>query len=115
MLAELIRSGTYERHLRRLKRANEGRRSALMEAIATHLGSGASVDGTDSGLHAVVWIKDIPKSAEQQLVAKAKERGVGIWPVSPLYAEGSRWRKERCAGFVLGYASLKKTDIEKCV
>lgn len=115
VLAELIRKGAYERHLRRLKRENERRRSALIEAIATHLGSRARIEGTDSGLHVVVWIKDIPKSAEQQLVTKAKERGVGIWPVSPLYAEGSRWRKERCAGFVLGYASLKKTDIEKGV
>lgn len=115
VLAELIHNGAYERHLRRLKRENERRRSALMEAISRHLGTRARVEGTDSGLHVVVWIKDIPRSAEQQLVAKMKERGVGIWPVSPLYAEGARFREERCAGFVLGYASLKKTDIDKGV
>ncbi len=115
VLAELIRSGAYERHLRRLKRENERRRSALMEAISTHLGSRASVDGTDSGLHIVVWIKDIPRSAEQHFVAKAKAQGIGIWPVSPLYAEGARFRRQRCAGFVLGYASLKTGDIEKGV
>ncbi|NBY53765.1 MAG: PLP-dependent aminotransferase family protein, partial [Betaproteobacteria bacterium] len=55
----------------------------------------------------------IPRSAEQQFVDKAQERGVGIWPITPLYAEGVRFRKERCAGFVLGYASLKVADIDE--
>lgn len=113
VLAELIRSGAYERHLRRLKRENERRRSALVEAISRHLGSRAHLQGTDSGLHVVVWLKDLPSSAEQAFVVRAKERGVGIWPVSPLYAEGARFRKEQCAGFVLGYASLKEADINE--
>ena len=115
VLAELIRSGAYERHLRRLKRENERRRGALVEAIARCFGSRAHVEGTDSGLHVVVWLRDIPRSAEQQTVEKAKAQGVGIWPVSPLYAEGQRYRKQRCAGFVLGYASLKEADIHKAI
>ena len=113
VLAELIRSGAYERHLRRLKRNNERRRSALIEAISRYMGSRAKVDGTDSGLHVVVWLRDIARSAEPQVVAKAKEKGVGIWPVSPLYAAGQRFRTHRCAGFILGYASLKEADIDK--
>lgn len=113
VLAELIRSGAYERHLRRLKRKNERRRSALVGAIARHLGTRARVEGTDSGLHVVVWLDAVAQSAEQEMVARARERGVGIWPVSPLYAEGTTHRKEHCAGFVLGYASLKEADIEK--
>ena len=113
VLAELIHNGTYERHLRRLKRENERRRGALIDAVSKYLGSCARVEGTDSGLHVVVWTIGIPRRAEQQLVARAKERGVGIWPVSPLYAEGLKFRKERCAGFVLGYASLKKSDIDR--
>jgi GntR family transcriptional regulator/MocR family aminotransferase len=113
VLAELIHNGTYERHLRRLKRENERRRGALIDAVSKYLGSCARVEGTDSGLHVVVWTIGIPRRAEQQLVARAKERGVGIWPVSPLYAEGLKFRKERCAGFVLGYASLKKSDIAR--
>jgi GntR family transcriptional regulator/MocR family aminotransferase len=84
-----------------------------VEAISRYLGARARVEGTDSGLHVVVWFKGIPRSDEQQFVDKAKERGVGIWPVTPLYAEGGKFRKERCAGFVLGYASLKVADIDK--
>jgi GntR family transcriptional regulator/MocR family aminotransferase len=113
VLAELIRSGAYERHLRRLKRDNERRRSALIASISSVLGSRARIEGTDSGLHVVVWLSDIPKSAEQRVVDRAKARGVGIWPITPLYAEGGKFRKERCAGFVLGYASLTVADIDK--
>jgi GntR family transcriptional regulator/MocR family aminotransferase len=75
VLAEFIRSGAYERHVRRHKRENERRRSALMEAISTHLGQRARVEGTDSGLHVVVWTQDIPMRSEQKIVAMAKEQG----------------------------------------
>ncbi len=111
VLAELVRSGAYERHLRRLRRANERRRAALVEALATHLGDAARVEGTDSGLHVVVWIRGVPMRAEQALVARAAAHGVGVWPVSPLYAEGTRFRAERCAGLVLGYAGLTTAEI----
>jgi GntR family transcriptional regulator/MocR family aminotransferase len=115
VLAELIRSGTYERHLRRLRRENERRRAALVAAIAAHLGPRARTEGTDSGLHVVVWIEGLPMRAEQEVVAAAMALGVGVWAVSPLYAEGTKHRNGRCAGFVLGYASLKQADIEKGV
>ncbi|MBU3738358.1 MAG: PLP-dependent aminotransferase family protein [Rhodoferax sp.] len=115
VLAELIRSGVYERHLRRLKRDNERRRSTLVAAISAHLGTRAQVEGTDSGLHVIVWIRDVPVAQEQRLVSRARERGVGIWPVSPLYAEGARFRLKQCAGFVVGYASLKIADIQQGV
>ena len=115
VLAELIRSGAYERHLRRLRRANERRRAALVEAISTHLGDAARVEGTDSGLHVVVWIGGVPMRAEPEIVARAKALGVGVWPVSPLYAERMKFRRERCAGFVLGYAGLTTAGIEEGV
>ena len=114
-LAEFIRGGGYERHLRRARRANERRRAALIDAIAARLGARARIEGAGSGLHVVVWIEDIPANMEQQVVAEANRLGVGISPVSPLYAEGTKLRREPCAGFVLGYASLAEADIEKGV
>ncbi len=113
VLAELIRSGAYERHLRRLRRANERRRAALIEAIDKHLGARARVEGTDSGLHVVLWVKGVAMRAEQTVVARARALGVGVWPVSPLYAEGTKFRTERSAGFILGYAGLKVDEIDR--
>ena len=105
-----VRGGAYERHLRRLRRENERRRAALVAAIAARFGEAARVEGTDSGLHVVVWLQDLPMRSEGGIVAKA--RGVGVWPVSPLYAEGTRFRRERCAGLILGYAGLTTAQIE---
>jgi GntR family transcriptional regulator/MocR family aminotransferase len=113
VLAEFMRSGAYERHLRRLRRENERRRAALVGAISTHLGERARVEGTDSGLHAVVWLRDVPMRAEPEIVAGAKALGVGVWPVSPLYAERTTFRTQRCAGLVLGYAGLTTAAIEE--
>ncbi len=115
VLAELIRSGAYERHLRRLRRENERRRTALVGAISAHFGDAARVEGTDSGLHVVVWLRDVPVRAEAEIVARAKALGVGVWPVSPLYAERTKFRSERCAGLVLGYAGLTTAGIEEGV
>lgn len=111
VLAEMIRGGAYERHLRRLKRENERRRSALMEAITSHLGSRARIEGTDSGLHVVLWANEVPMHEERTIIEQARAMGVGIWPVSPLYAEGLQLRNECCAGFILGYAGLNTSDI----
>ncbi len=113
VLAELIRSGAYERHLRRLRRENERRRTALVGAVSAYLGDRARVEGTDSGLHVVVWIRDVPMRAEPEVVARALASGVGVWAVSPLYAERTRFRRERCAGLVLGYAGLTTAEIEE--
>jgi GntR family transcriptional regulator/MocR family aminotransferase len=115
VLAELIRSGAYERHLRRLRRENERRRAALVESLAKHLGTDARVEGTESGLHGVVWIPGLPIRAEPAIVAEAFRAGVGVRAITPLYAEGIAFRNSRCAGLVLGYASLTATEIEEGV
>ena len=115
VLAGLIRSGAYERHLRRLRRAHERRRATLIETLTRYLGLRGQIEGTDSGLHVVLWALDVPMRAEQAVVARARALGVGVWPVTPLYAEGTRLRQRQCAGFVLGYAGLDRTDIEQGV
>jgi len=112
VLAELMRSGAYERHIRRVRRANDKRRSALLDAIQRHLPDGTCVEGAAAGLHVVLWLPGIPMADETALVARARQQQVGVWPVSPLYAAGQRHRHRGCAGLVLGYASLKLADID---
>jgi GntR family transcriptional regulator/MocR family aminotransferase len=114
-LASLIRDGAYERHVRRLRRANERRRGALIEALAARLPGIARIDGAASGLHLVLWLDGVPMQDEADLVAQARARQVGVWPVGPLYACGVRFRARRCAGLVLGYASLDVDEIERGV
>jgi GntR family transcriptional regulator / MocR family aminotransferase len=112
-LASLIRSGVYERHIRRVRRDNERRRTALLQALDKYLPSDAIVEGAASGLHVVLWITSLRESQEDELVAQAIQQGVGVRPISPMYALGAKHRSQNCAGLVLGYASLSLDDIRK--
>ena len=114
-LASLIDSGAYERHVRRVRRENERRRTALLDAIAHHLPANARVVGTAAGLHVVLWLPSVPHQNEPAVVAAARERGVGVYPVSPLFASPPSRTRPRRAGLILGYASLTIEQIEKGV
>jgi GntR family transcriptional regulator / MocR family aminotransferase len=111
-LASLIRSGAYERHVRRMRRGNERRRIALLQAIEKYLPNDAQVEGAASGLHVVLWLENVRVTQEATLVVQALQQGVSVRPISPMYALGSKHRSRRCAGLVLGYASLSQSDIE---
>jgi GntR family transcriptional regulator / MocR family aminotransferase len=41
------------------------------------------------------------------------QQGVGIRPISPMYALGAKHRSQNCAGLVLGYASLSLDAIHE--
>ncbi len=109
-LATLIDSGAYERHVRRVRRENERRRSALLDAIAQHLPTAARVVGTAAGLHVVLWLPMVRQQDEAAVVAAAREVGIGVYPVSPLYAGPPGGSRPRPAGLIVGYASL---DVEQ--
>ncbi len=112
-LASLIRSGAYERHVRRSRRENERRRTALLQAIKQYLPEGTQVEGASSGLHVVVWLTDLRVRDEVALVDQALKMGVGLRPISPMYSVGSTHRRQNCAGFVLGYAGLDIVGIHE--
>ncbi|SFK82554.1 MocR-like pyridoxine biosynthesis transcription factor PdxR [Falsiroseomonas stagni] len=110
-LATLIESGAHERHIRRARRLNGERRSALLAALATHLGDAAVVEGAAAGLHVVVWLLDVRPEQEAVLVKAARAAGVGVHPVTPLHAEGVPGR----VGLVMGYAGVEVAAIERGV
>ena len=111
-LANLIHSGAYERHVRRVRRDNERRRYALLRALEKYMPNNALVEGAASGLHVVVWINNLRADQEALLVVQAFELGVGIRPISAMYRAGAAHRSQSCAGLVLGYASLSLDDID---
>jgi len=113
VLAALIGNGIYERHVRRMRRENERRRSTLLQAIERYLPGNARVDGTAAGLHVVLWLPSFKAHDEPALAAATRGEGVGIYPVSPLFAPAASRGQARPAGFILGYASLTTAQIEE--
>lgn len=110
-LAEVLESGAYERHVRRVRRYNGERRSALLAAVRKHFGDSVTVSGADAGLHVVLWLHEIPRNKEAELVEAAKADGIGVYPVGLLY-HGPKHRP-KMAGLVIGYASTPLADIER--
>jgi GntR family transcriptional regulator/MocR family aminotransferase len=111
-LAELIGSGAYERHVRRVRRRNGERRAALLAALAAALGDAVTVVGADAGLHVVVWLNRVPRTQEDALIARAHAAGLGLYPVTPLYASAPAADRPDTAGLVMGYASLDEQAIK---
>lgn len=114
-LATLIASGAYERHVRRMRREHERRRSALLQAIAAQLPAAARVAGTAAGLHVVLWLPWLKPRDEPALVAAARARGVGVHALSPLFHDPASRGRPRQAGLMLGYAGLTPEQIRQGV
>jgi GntR family transcriptional regulator/MocR family aminotransferase len=115
-LAELIESGAYERHVRRVRRRNGERRAVLLAALTETFGAAATVVGAEAGLHVVVWLNTVPRAREQQLIAKTYEAGLGIYPVSPLHDPATPARALPAkVGLVMGYACLSEDAIRRGV
>ena len=114
-LAALIESGAYERHVRRVRRRNGERRAALLAALSATLGDAATVVGADAGLHVAVWLNGVPRAREDALTARAHAAGLGLYPVTPLYASAQAAARPDTAGLVMGYASLDERAIERGV
>jgi GntR family transcriptional regulator/MocR family aminotransferase len=115
-LAALIESGAYERHVRRARRRNGERRAALLSALTETFGGEVTVVGAEAGLHVVAWLTMLARAREEQLIAKAHEAGLGIYPVSPLYASVMPAAALPArVGLVMGYASLSEEAIRRGV
>ncbi len=111
-LARILEDGSYDRHVRRIRRLQQARQHALVQALERHLGPQVTVQGAASGLHLVVWFNDVPAAMEPALVAAARACGVRVYPISPLYLPGTYARRAHpAAGLVMGYALLEPDTI----
>lgn len=106
VLTELIRDGHFERHLRRMRVLYAARRDVLLDALRRAFGDRAEVVGAQAGLHVVVYLRGVSASDVPGLIERAAAVGVGIYPLAPYYLDPAR-----CAGLILGYASLNEHDL----
>ncbi|TSD96929.1 PLP-dependent aminotransferase family protein [Gordonia rubripertincta] len=72
ILADLIDSGAYDRHIRRSRQVYRQRRDALVEAVTA---CGFGLPGIAAGLHAVI---PVDHADEGPLVHEAFRRGIGL-------------------------------------
>jgi GntR family transcriptional regulator/MocR family aminotransferase len=108
VLARLLETAAYDRHLRKARRRNRARRDALIAAVARSLPQ-ASVSGISAGLHALVRL---PRAVDvQALLAGAAARSLGIYPLSLHRIDPA----SESDALVMGYAGLPEPAIEEGV
>jgi GntR family transcriptional regulator / MocR family aminotransferase len=105
-LAMLIESGRFDRHLRRMRNVYSGRRQTLMDALAEHA-PGVRLQGLAAGIHAVAALPDT--ADERAIAASARERSVGLYPMSR-YRAGGQTRPPQLA---LGFGNLTEPAIAR--
>ncbi|GLW07388.1 GntR family transcriptional regulator [Microtetraspora sp. NBRC 13810] len=96
-LAHLIRTGAYDRHLRRMRREYRRRRDALVAALADTLPE-VEVHGVSAGLH--LYLRLPGDWDERAFVAAAEAAGLAAEPVAPMRATPGP------PALVLGFARL---------
>jgi GntR family transcriptional regulator/MocR family aminotransferase len=108
VLARLLDTAAYDRHLRRARRRNRARRDALIAAVARELPQ-ARVSGISAGLHALVRL---PGGVDvQALMSAAAERSVRVYPLEfHRIAPASE-----SDALVMGYANLSEPAIDEGV
>jgi len=96
--ARMLRSGGYDRHLRRTRTLYRRRRDALLTALARHLPDWQPI-GIAAGLHVLLRLPDgCDESAVRQQIA---DRGVYVTGL----AQYSRGTSPPYPGLVIGYAA----------
>lgn len=97
VLARLLESGDYDRHVRTVRARHRARRDALLGGLATTI-PGAEVQGVAAGLHLLIMLPD--KEADDSAVADELRRaGVLVQPLS------LHRRLPGPPGLVIGYAA----------
>src|SRR5262252_3422820 len=108
VLADFIKTGHFDRHLRRTNVSNAARRTVLAAAVHKEFGERAEVYGANTGLHLLVWLKGKSGGMISDVHGKAEKAGIGLYTVDPFCI-----KPPRRTGIVLGYAPLREREIRE--
>ncbi|MFF3486132.1 PLP-dependent aminotransferase family protein [Streptomyces sp. NPDC002701] len=98
-LADFVESGSYDRHVRRMRQRYRRRRDRLVEALAAHAPH-VGVTGIAAGLHAVLRL---PPGSEQSAVKAAVSQGLALDGLAEFrHPEATMAAPD---GLVVGYAT----------
>ena len=105
-LAELMRSGAFDRHLRKAATELRRRRAALLDGLREHCSRHLVVHDTQAGMHMVGWLPGWSPRQVEALAAHAAGCGLGLHPIGPHYR-----RQPAPQGLLLGYAALSAAQL----
>ncbi len=111
-LARFLETGSFERHVNRIRNLYKARLDTLLNALAqSSLAGRYHVSGTEAGLHLLLHMEN--GMNEQQLIASAAAKGVRVYGLSSYYIGTSA----ACppATVLLGYAGIPSEQLTAAV
>jgi GntR family transcriptional regulator/MocR family aminotransferase len=101
-LYHFMKQGHLERHIRRMRRTYELRRTALVEALHRHFGAAATVLGEAAGMHAYARFDD------PDIATRAAKNAVQLRDVEAYFLG-----KVPANDYVLGFSMLDESSIRE--
>ncbi len=111
VLARVIESGAFERHVNRMRTRCRRVRDRLLLALEAELGvRPAEVRSRDAGLHFVLPLVLPDGASDLGLERACQEAGIPLRAMSGFYARGEAPEEDRHA-FVMSYSGLGESDV----
>ncbi len=107
-VADFIREGHFDRHLRHLRQAYGARRQTLVDALDRFLPEQVRYAQDAAGLHVMVYLDEV--CDEAALVREAAAKGVRVYPGAPYHLQ-----RPFPASILLGFSGLDETAIAEGV
>ena len=110
-LADFISSGSYAKHLRRIRHTYRKRRDCLVDALQQHFGD-VRLTGAEGGMH-IIWHlpSSFPNAIEVQKIAE--KAGVGVYALEAGAAICLHGNECGQRALIFGYSSLTESTIQK--
>ena len=100
-LANFMKNGGFDRHLRQVGKALKTRREVMLEGLNRYAKGRVRVADSHAGMHVAAWLPDYNDAQLNALVDYAHERGLGLYPIGHHYA-----KRAPSPGLILGYCGL---------
>lgn len=113
VLAEFISSGSFEQHLRRVRKSYLQRRDMLIACLQRHFGD-IEIDGHDGGMH-LMWLLPRHMKSAREIQNECLHLDVGVYTVDdgPAFDYGRYTKREQA--LFLGYPCLASDEIKIAV
>lgn len=105
-LAELVASGAYDTHLRRMRRTYRSRRAALVAGLQAALPP-STVVGMDAGVHCLL---PLPAGDDVRAARRLAREGISVVPL-----RACQLGTDRPPGLLLGFAGLASSSVAEVV
>lgn len=112
ILTDFIREGHFGRHLRRMRKVHQERRTALVDAVGSALSGKLEIVGSDAGLHCTARLLTGENAAV--VADRIRRKGVVIRDISE-YEYGNTPLDEKTSGLLFGFACATPGQIRCAV